>query len=223
MEDDQFIREVNEELREDRLKTFWDQYKVFIIGAAVAIVVSTAGYRGWEYYTKQQAADSGDKFMAAIQLSNEGKYDDAIKSLEALGETGSGQYPALAKLRIASDLAKAGKSEEAVAAYDAIAGDSAYVGAFQSVAKLRAGLILVDSGSYEDVAQRLAGLSKAGGSFRHSAREALGLSAWRSGKLKEAYGWFKSISDDAQSTGGTRSRADVMLQLLAGKGITSAE
>ena len=223
MEDDQFIREVNEELREDRLKSFWDQYKVFIIGAAVAVVAGTAGFRGWEYYTTRQAAESGDQYMAAIALSNDGNYEEAIKSLEALGDSGSGQYPALAKLRIASDLAKSGKREEAVAAYDAIARDSAYASAFQSIAKLRAGFILVDSGSYEDVTQRLAGLSEAGGPFRHSAREALGLAAWRAGKLKEAYGWFKSISDDAQATGGTRSRAEVMLQLLAGKGITSAE
>ena len=50
MSDDSFIREVEEELRSDRLKKVWNQFGAFIIGAAIVIVVATAAWRGSEYY-----------------------------------------------------------------------------------------------------------------------------------------------------------------------------
>ncbi|MFK5978616.1 MAG: tetratricopeptide repeat protein [Rhizobiaceae bacterium] len=222
MEDDQFIREVNEEMRQDRMESLWKRYKWVIMGVAVSIVVVTAASRGWQSYTDGQSAASGDKFMAAIALSNDGKHDEAIKNLEALSTSGSGQYPALAQLRIASEFAKRGDVSEAVAAFDKIAADSSFDATLQSVAQLRAGLLLVDSGSIEDVTKRLGALAEGGEPFRHSAREGLGLAAWKANKLPDAYKWFQAILDDAQSTAGTRSRADVMLKLLAGKGITKA-
>lgn len=222
MEDDQFIREVNEEMRQDRMEGLWKKYKWVIMGVAVLIVVVTGASRGWQSYSESQSAASGDKFMAAIALSNDGKHDEAIKDLEALSTDGSGQYPALAQLRIASEIAKRGDVSEAIAAFDKISADSSFNATLQSVAKLRAGLLLVDSGSMEDVTKRLGALAEGGEPFRHSAREGLGLAAWKANKLQDAYKWFQAILDDAQSTTGTRSRADVMLKLLAGKGITKA-
>ena len=222
MEDDQFIREVNEEIRQDRMEGLWKKYKWVIIGIAVLIVVVTGASRGWQSYSESQSAASGDKFMAAVALSNDGKHDEAIKNLEALSTSGSGQYPALAQLRIASEVAKRGDVDEAVAAFDKIAADSSFNATLQSVAQLRAGLLLVDSGTMEDVTKRLGALAEGGEPFRHSAREGLGLSAWKANQLQEAHKWFQAIMDDAQSTAGTRSRADVMLKLLAGKGVTKA-
>lgn len=222
MEDDQFIREVNEEMRQDRMEGLWKKYKWVIMGVAVLIVVVTAASRGWQSYSDSQSAASGDKFMAAIALSNDGKHDEAIKNLEALSADGSGQYPALAQLRIASEMAKRGDVSKAIAAFDKIAVDSSFNATLQNVATLRAGLLLVDIGSVEDVTKRLGALAEGGEPFRHSAREGLGLAAWKANKLPDAYKWFQAILDDAQSTAGTRSRAGVMLKLLAGKGITKA-
>jgi hypothetical protein len=48
MSDDSFIREVEEELRSDRLKGFWDRFGPILIGAAILVVVATAGWRGYE-------------------------------------------------------------------------------------------------------------------------------------------------------------------------------
>ena len=48
MSDDSFIREVDEELRSDRVQEFWNKYGKLVIGVAVAIVVVTGGYRFYE-------------------------------------------------------------------------------------------------------------------------------------------------------------------------------
>ena len=220
MSDDSFMREVEDELRSDKVSNFWKKYKFFVIGGAIAIVVSTAGYRFWDSYSQRVAGTSGDQFLSAIKLSNDGKHDEAIAELEALGEEGVGQYPALAKIRLAAEYAKKGETEKAIEAFDAIANDTGFDETLQNVARLRAGLLLVDSGTYDQVSDRLQSMSETGKSFRHSAREGLGLSAWEHNQYKDALVWFSAIAEDQGSPNGIRARAGVMLQLLAGKGFS---
>ena len=220
MSDDSFMREVEDELRSDKVSDFWKKYKYLVIGGAIAIVVGTAGYRFWDSYSQKVAGVSGDQFLSAIELSNEGKHDEAIAQLEALGKEGVGQYPALAKIRLAAEYAKKGEQQKAVEAFDIIANDTGFDETLRNVARLRAGLLLVDSGSYDEVSDRLLSMSETGKSFRHSAREGLGLSAWKHEKFEDALVWFQAIVDDQGAPNGIRTRAGVMLQLLAGKGFS---
>ncbi len=219
MSDDSFIREVEEELRSDQLKTFWEKYKVLIIVGAVAIVLGTAGYRFWEYRQTTLAAESGSAFIAAVEMSNEGKHEEAIAALEALSNDGSGQYPALAKIRLAAEFAKNGDPQKAIEAFDTIANDTGFDETLRNVARLRAGLLLVDQGTYDQVADRLQSMAETGQAFRHSAREGLGLAAWKAKRFDDAAVWFQSIVEDQASPGGVRERARIMMDLLAGEGV----
>ena len=166
---------------------------------------------------------SGDRFLEAVELSNEGNHEDAIASLEALTVDGSGQYPALAQIRLAAEYAKNGDPEKAVEAFDAIAEDTSFDESLRSVARLRSGLLLVDHGSYDDVSERLLSMADTGKSFRHSAREGLGLAAWKAKDYKQALVWFEAITQDIQAPAGVRERARIMMQLLAGQGVKPEE
>ncbi len=223
MSDDSFMREVEEELRSDKVSEFWKKYKLLVIGGAIAIVVGTAGTGFYKSYKQGVAGESGDQFLSAVELSNDGKHDEAIAQLEVLGKEGVGEYPALAQIRLASELVKKGEAEKAVEAFDAIANDTNFNETLRNVARLRAGLILVDNGTYDQVSDRLQTMSETGKSFRHSARDGLGLSAWKHEKYEDALIWFQAILDDEGSPNGIRQRAGLMLQLLAGKGFAPDE
>ncbi len=220
MSDDSFIREVDDELRSERMRDFWSRYGKIVIGVAVSIVLLTAGYRGYKFYMKSQAENAGDAFMAAVKLSNDGKYDEAIAALEKLANTGPKSYAALARMRMASEFTGKGDTKAAIAAYDEIANNSGFDQSYRDLARLRAGLLLVDTGTLEDVQKRVADLAKSGVPFRHSAREALGLAAWKAGDLKEASKYFNMISVDQDAPNSMRGRANLMLDLIAGKGGT---
>ncbi len=220
MSDDSFIREVDEEIRHDKAQEIWNKYGNWMIAAAVGVVVATAAFRGWEYYTNTVAAKSGDQFMAAISLSDDGKHDDAIASLEKLVAEGSGQYPALAKLRIASEQALRGDEKQAIASYDEIIADKSLNESFRLIAQLRAGLLAVDLNDVADVTKRLEPLAKPGLPFRHSAREGMGLANYKAGKFNEAMTLFTAIVNDAEAGTSLRARANIMLELLAGQGIS---
>ncbi|MCU0790940.1 MAG: tetratricopeptide repeat protein [Nitratireductor sp.] len=221
MSDDSFVREVNEELRNDQFKALWNRFGNIVIAVAVLVVAATAGYRGWEYWRARQAAQSGDAFLAAVEQAEAGKQDEALAALNDLAASGSGQYPALARLRIAGEILEKGDKPAALAAFDQIAADASLDEAFRSVARLRAGLIAADTETYEQVRARLDPMAAAGQPFRSLAREALGLSAYKAGALEESAKWFRDITQDAGATGNVRQRAALMLDLLAGKGVST--
>jgi Uncharacterized protein conserved in bacteria len=212
-----FIREVNEELRSDALKAFWRKYRFVIIGIAVAIVIGTAVFRGWEYWREVTAARSGDAFLAALELAREGKSDEALAAFAALEKDGHGEYPMLAKLRAATVLAAKGDGKAAADAFLAIANGSGDA-AIRDVARIRAGYLLVDAGSYDEVSAAVERLAVDGNVSRHSAREALGLSAYKQGDLARARQWFEAIAADQETPGGVAGRANLMLDLIAARG-----
>ena len=66
MSDDSFIREVNEEIRQDQAKALWDRYGPAVIVLAVLVVLGTAAYVGYDYWTETRANRSGDAFSQAL-------------------------------------------------------------------------------------------------------------------------------------------------------------
>src|SRR3546814_2346080 len=132
------IREVNEELRSDQIKGVWSRYGKLIIAAAVLIVISTAGYRGYEYWQTHNASQSGDRFLAALKLAGENKHDEALAALQALEQEGTGGYPVLARMRSAALLAEMGDTAGAIAAFSAVGKESSAPEAMRDVARLRA-------------------------------------------------------------------------------------
>lgn len=212
-ENDSFIREVNEELRSDQMKAIWTQYGLMIVAIAVAIVIGTAGYRGYVYWSGQQASASGDKFLTAMKLASDNKTDEALAAFAQLEKDGYGAYPVLARMRSAT-LKAATDPKAAVAELDAVANDTKVPDAVRDVARLRAGWLLVDTAPYADVSKEVEVLTDAQNPMRHSAREALGLSAYKNGDVKQAKDWFQAIANDAQTPVNVGNRARIMLDLL---------
>ncbi len=209
------FREVDEDLRREQLHKLWDRFAPYVIGLAVLIVVATAGYRGWEYWQLRQAQASGDRFLAALQLANDGKHDEAITALQALEKDGSGEYPILATFRIAAEKAAGGDATGAIAEYDAIAGRSGVPEDVRVLARLRAAILVVDQVDFADLKTRIGDLATVGNPWRHTAREILGLGAWRAGDLAAAKSYFDEISNDQETPDDLRQRSQLMLALIA--------
>jgi hypothetical protein len=221
MSDDSFFREVDQELRQDKAKALWDRYGTAIIAAAVAIVLATAAFVGWDYWSQSRADASGDAYLQALELARDGKADEAKAALAALEADGYGAYPVLARMRGATLMAEQGDYAGAVSAFDSVAADSAIPMALREMARLRAGLLLVDHGAYADVAQRVETLTAETNPLRHSAREALALAAWKEGRAADAATLFDQIVNDDAAPQGARQRATMMSELIRGSGASS--
>jgi len=216
--DDSFIREVNEELRSDQVKGAWRRFGRYLIALAVLIVFGTVAYKAYEYWDDNKSSGTGDQFIAAMKLADENKTDEALAALAKLEKEGHGAYPILARMRSATVLAQKGDAAGAVAAFDAIGKDAAAPQAVRDAAKMRAGWLLIEGGTYEQVSAQVEEMAVPSNAFRHSAREALGLAAYKAGNMAQARQWFKAIADDAQSPRNVANRAQMMLDNITASG-----
>lgn len=221
MSDDSFFREVDSELRQDQAKALWDRFGSYIIGGAIAIVVGTAAFVAWDHWTTNKANASGDIYLQALAQAREGKTDEAKASLEKLEAEGYGAYPVLARLRTATLLSQSGDFKGAVAGFDAVAADTSVPTSIREMARLRAAFVLVDHGTYAEVAQRVEPLTADTNALRHSAREALALSAWKEGRAADAATLFDQITEDEATPMNLRRRAEMMSELIRGSGSAS--
>ncbi|MER9401258.1 tetratricopeptide repeat protein [Mesorhizobium sp. M0615] len=218
MSDDSFIREVNDEIRREQAQALWDRFGPAILGLAILVVLGTAAFVGYRYWDETRANRSGDAFSQALKLANDGKSDEALTALEQLDKDGYGAYPLLARMRAATVKADKGDFAAAVADFDGVAADNAIPQGIRDMARLRAALLLVDHGSFADVSSRVEALTADNNTLRHTAREALGLAAWKEGKTQDALKLFDQIAADDGAPRNARQRATLMSELIRGSG-----
>lgn len=211
------FQEVDEEVRRERLEKLWKQYGHYFVVLCILVVAAVGAWRGYEWWQEKKAAESGAAFESAVALAEAGKHQEAEAAFAKLAADGSVGYRPLARLREAAELAQTDKAA-AVKAYDEIAADKSAGQVIDELAALRAGFLLVDTAPYSEIRSRLEPLSGADKTFRHTARELLALSAWKSGDMAAARQWTDMIMTDPQTPQGTRTRAEVLSELIAASG-----
>ncbi|MDT3379158.1 tetratricopeptide repeat protein [Labrys portucalensis] len=208
------FQEVSEDMRREKAQKLWAKYGNYVLGAALAVVIGVSGYVAYQHYLKQQAEATGARFQEAISLAQSGKTKEAAAALGALMKDGSAGYQTLARFRLAAETAN-DKVEDGIKAYEALAADSSLGPVLQSLAKVRGGYLMVDTASYADLAGKIEPLTAAGEPWRHSAREVLGLAAWKAKDLANASKWYQAVITDKDVPPALRQRAELMLQLIA--------
>jgi hypothetical protein len=210
--DESLIREVDEEVRQEEYKKFWDRHGTKLIGAVVAVVLAVAGYEGWSYFQKTQSDQASVIYVDAVKKANDGKYDDALAAFAALKHAGFNQ---LADMRKAAILAERGETDQAVAAYDAIIAGGKADPVLADLARIRQGYLLVDTKTPDELLTKLGNFDKDDNAWRHAAREIFGLAAYRVKDFTMADRYMNAIYADKDAPQAIKQRAQVMIQLIA--------
>ncbi len=211
------FNEVDEEVRREQLKKLWDRYSAYIGAAAIVVVLLAAAWRGYEWWQGKKAAEAGSAFQAAMALSEDGKHAEAEAAFAKIAESGASGYRDIARLREAAELAQH-DPKAAVAEYDELAADGRLPQTLRDLAALRSGYVLVDTASYDDLRGRLEALTAPDRTFHNSARELLGLAAWRANDQATARKWFELVLGDVEASAATRRRIDTLMSLTAANG-----
>jgi len=216
MSDRDFFREVNEAVRQDRYNELWDKYGVYALAAAALIVAGVAGFKVWSYWQEQKAQAAGSDFSQAVTELDSGdvaKARDVLNSLAAKGPTG---YQILSRFQLAAAEAQAGSTDKAVALYDALAADPETDTILKGLATIQAATLKLDTADYAEMERRVKGLIDENSPWRYSARELLGLSAYRQNNVPAAEKQFSELVADQGTPQNLRERADMMLSLIVG-------
>ncbi|MBD8875247.1 tetratricopeptide repeat protein [Roseibium polysiphoniae] len=207
------FREVDEDIRQEKYRRLWDRLGPWVIAAAVLIVVGTGGYRGWLYWQESQSQQAGDAFFEAVRLSESGDVALAEQKFAELSDA-TGGYPALAKLRAATDMVREERTTEALAEFDALSRDSSVDATLRDIASLRAAYVAVDTEDYAAVADRVEGLTGEDGPFRAAAREILAVAAWKAGDVETARSWIAALEDDPATPTDVARRVGILSQVI---------
>jgi hypothetical protein len=206
------FREVDEALREDRVKAIWNRHGTLIIAGAVAIVLGTAAFVGWRSYSQSQA-QSQTKALADAQQQAAADPQNAASIYAAVAADSSADRAALARLLEARAALDAGKRDEAGKIYQQIAGDSGVNSVVRDLARLYSVMARLVDGDPAALNDELAPLAADGAPWRSSARELQGLLALRQKDAAKAREIFEALSKDPASPPGVRSRADQLLSI----------
>jgi hypothetical protein len=211
---DMLAREIDEELRREQLLKIWEKYGTYILLAALVVVIGVGGYKYNEYRRTQESEATGDRFVFAIRDAAVKKTAEAQKAFEGMVSTGPAGYATLARLRLANAERAAGNTAKAAAAYDAIAKDANVDPLLADFAKLQGAMLRLDTASFTDIKNRLNPLTSEKNAWRYSARELVGLAAFKAGRLGEARTTFQRLLTDRTTPPGVTERARVMLAVV---------
>lgn len=215
MSDDSIFREVDEAIRQEQLKKLWDKYGLIVIAGAVFIIAAVGGYKAWVYWQGEQAKAAGSRFVGGLTQIQDGQQTQAQEVFKSLAEDGPSGYRTLSQFQLAALHVKEGRTDDAVKLYNELASRSGIGDALQSYAKLQIASLRIDQLSFDEMRAELDSLTATDNPWRHSARELLGLSAYKEKNVKVAERYFNIMLSDQQTPGNMRQRAEMMLALMA--------
>ena len=213
MSEDNIFREVDEDLRREQMTALLDKYGVYLLIGAALIIATVGGYNVNSWWTAKRAAENGAAYYQASVLIDEKKNPEALEAFSKFAGQASGGYRTLAELEVAALHAQNGRKIDAVAMYDRVAQNGADA-TLRDYAQVQAAALRLDDAERSEIVKRLAGLNTDINPWRYSARELLGLAAFRSGDTGESERIFSQVLGDPGAPAEIRRRAEAMLALL---------
>lgn len=210
---DAFLREVDDDLRRDRMVGLWRRWGRVAIVALLAFLVALALGLWWRSHRAAQAEGYAEQ-LAAITADAEGKRIGATDPrLVALASSSRGPYAELARLTQAGIVA-ASNPPRAAQQFQAIADDGAVPQPMRDLALLRAVTLQLDTLPPRQVIDRLRPLAQPGGPWYGSAGE-LTAAAWLKLNRRDLAGpLFAALARDPTVPASLRGRAANMATAL---------
>jgi hypothetical protein len=207
-----FLTEVEEDLKRERYEKLWAKYSNHLFAVLTTIIVGVAAFQYWQKNESIKSQAAGTQFEVALQNLKADKNKEAADLLAAITADG-GRYKDLARVKLASELAKT-DFEGAKVALDAISNDTKLDQSLRDLAALRVAFMLAETAPLTEITKRVERLANADNPFRFTARELIGLSAFKNNNLEESRKQFTLIQTDSDVTEQLKARAALMLAVL---------
>ncbi|MDN5249436.1 tetratricopeptide repeat protein [Bartonella sp. TP] len=215
MEHNNFIDEVNEELKLDRMSDFGRKFALPILISLVSLLFLVGAWRIYVYVKEQRIEKLGDSFSEALEIADRGQSALALGKLTEIEASRIGNYPDLARLSKANLLKKNGSVVQAKQQLLFVMQDQAAPILLKNIARLKLSYLFADEGDVDAVTKNVEPFLNDQSSFQLLAWEALGLAYVKQNKSKQAEIYFHKILDHDKTSSGVAQRARLMLDVLA--------
>lgn len=212
--EDAFIREIDEEIKNDRIKKLWDQYGLFIILFVIAAVSAAVSYETFKSWNEKRNQQYSNSYAYALNLQNQGRYAESLEVLEKMKKADNGIYSDVAEIQIANILVDQGKTDEAVKILEEIVNKKSFNKQMRDVAAIKLASYKLDTAPADEIRALIVPYTESENSWTNIARELLAMLAVRDADFAQAKKLYGEIAASAGATETLKARAKDMLATL---------
>jgi hypothetical protein len=217
-----FYREVDEEVRRDQLRTWWERYGKAGIAAGILLLAALAGYFWWQYRIQEAAGKQGIELGSAFEDIAARNKASALPKLDRLAKSESPGYRAGALLTKADLAVEEGNLPEATSIFRTVANDGKLDRSYRDLATMRMTALEFDKLKPQQVIDRLQPYAVSGNPWFGSAGEMVAISYLKLNKPRDAARIFAAMAKDQKVPDSIRSRAVQMAGSLGVDAIQDA-
>ena len=210
---DDIFKEVDEELREERLTKIWKRIGPYVVGILSGAIIITSAVIGYREYDETQRQNWGVQFAEAMNLSEEGNWQESLDLFDTITEKTNLGYKTLSLFQAASLYAKNDNKEKALEIYQSLESEALDEN-FQDLATLMLIYLQFDNADPEILEKRIEKLASKGNPWYYNAVELKGFLFAKQKNKEKQIEIFNILSKDNKAPEGVRTRANDMLAIL---------
>ena len=214
-----FVREVDENLRRDRIRDFFQENKGSLIVAVILFLAASGGIIWFQQHRVQRAQDEVEQLAQIFKDIGTGNTSKVPQQLDDLSQAGSKGVSATALFTRAAFALQQNDNKTAINLYKQIVSDSSLPQPYRDAALIRQTALEFDQLTPDQVITRMQPLTQAGNPWFGSAGEMTALAMIRQGKKQQAGQLFATIAKDKTVPQSIRDRS---IQIAGSLGVDAS-
>lgn len=222
-EDEVFIREIDEAVRQDDTAQFLRKYGIALGAVIGAALLGLGGYLFWDARQEAALEAESETLVSVLDYAQAGDFAGVDERAAPLLDSGTPGIRTSARFLAANAALEQGEVTKAVELFAQIADDEAAPGALRDLARVREVAASFDEREPADIIARLEDLAVPGNALFGSAAELTAVAHLEAGDREAAGTLFATIAKDEELPESLRARARQMAGLLGVDAIEDVE
>ena len=202
-----FVKEVDENLRRDRVRDFLKDNGTYLIVGLVVFLAACGGIIWYQQHREQRAEEHVEQLAQLYKDIGDGNNSTVPQQLDDLSNSSSKAVRATALFTRAAFALQQNDRKLAISTYKKIRDDGSLPGSYRDAALIRETALEFDDLKPDQVIAQLEPLAKPGNPWFGSAGEMTALAMIKAGKTKEAGQLFATIAKDKSVPESIRNRS----------------
>tara|TARA_B100000965_G_scaffold299344_1_gene257701 strand:- start:305 stop:937 length:633 start_codon:yes stop_codon:yes gene_type:complete len=205
------LRQVDEDLRKDKLLRIWRSYRIFIVGFILIIIVSLAGY---QYYLSNEQSKNEAVVEKYVNALNENNTSKSINQLIELDESSNAFIKGLAKLKRAELHFINNEEEIALELFEATANDRSLNRIIRDLAQYKLLMVQLDTIDKETYLKIIDQQNINENKFYHHLQELKAIKLLLEGDRNGSLRIFELILSSDESPIDIKTRSEKFIKIL---------
>lgn len=212
---DAFIREVDEDLKNESMKKLWDKYGLFVLLIVIVSLTVAVSYESIKSWYIKRAENRTEGYAVALSMQNQGLFDDSLEALDLIINQKMGTYAELAEMQKANILLEQNKEKEALALLEKIANDKSRSLQLRDTALIKLASYRQDGATFEEMSELLSSITKSKDNAWYAvAEDMLATILLRDGNIEQAKEIYNALLENQDTPDDLKNRVKDILSVL---------